>query len=379
VKLILVSANVLWDKKANTPYEHVRTALQTVANRGNVIFLVSSHEEPSWLKKYFPFVRFQSCSFKTRQSGEIVQAILNANAKNDLKHSDVIVLGSCNADLFMAANSRTLLVRCDWVPLEDRIRNYGLPLREPNGISKLIEILRDKEPWYFHWETENMEVFSLINAGTIGELDSGIIKLKEKLKSCLKDGKIQNRNEFIAYLLSSLYATNSIRLVDVWGWYPSSVIRNEDNEVMKEFCRLARTTFGRKTKGPLFVRHQAASKRHFQKDNRMDPTEQIQTVHINPAYRDLLKGKTVAVLDDYLTYGLSFGVASAMLFTAGVNKVIGIAMGKFGHCAQMYNIQIDDDVYSPIHNFRIGGRGEMLGATSSAAQADFAMKFQHLM
>jgi hypothetical protein len=379
VKLILVSANALWDKKSNAPYECISDSLQTVVNRGNAVFLVSSHAEPPWLKKHFEFVRFQPCSFKTRQSGDIIQALLDANTKNGLRHSDVMVLGSCNADLFMAANSRTLLVRCDWVELEDRIKNYGLSLREPKGISKLVEILADNEPWYFHWGASNMEVFALTDAGTIGELDSGIIKLKARLKGCLKEGRIQNRKEFIAHLLSSLYATDSVRSVDVWGWYPSSTARNEKNEVMTEFCSLARTTFGRKTKGPLFVRHQTASKRHFQKGNRMDPREQIQTVYINPAYRNLLNGKTVAVLDDYLTYGLSFGVASAMLFTAGVNKVIGIAMGKFGHCAQTYNIQIHDDVYAPIHNFRDGGHCEMRGKTSGAAQADFAKKFQHLM
>jgi hypothetical protein len=379
VKLVLVSTNVLWDDRARAPHSQIQDALKAIVAQGHAVCLISSHNEPVWLKKYFSFVQFQTCSFQCRQSGQIVQSILDANTKNSLKHSDVIVLGASNADLFMAANSQTLLARCNWVHLEDRIRNYGLPVREPKGISKLIEFLRDRDPWYFHWQASDTEVFSLTNAGTIGELDAGIVRLNVKLKGCLKEGKIQNRKEFIAHLLSSLYATDTVRSIDVWGWYPSSVAGNENNEVMREFCTLARTMFGRRTKGPLFVRHKTASARHRQKGDRTDPSEQIQTVHINPAYKGLIEGKTIGVLDDYLTHGLSFGVASSLLFKAGAKKVVGITMGKFGHCAQVWDIQIHDDAYAPIRNFRDSGYYEMRGKTSSAAQAGFAKKFQHLM
>jgi hypothetical protein len=381
MKLVLVSSDVVWDKARNAPYNGIQAALDSVIQSGNGVFLVSSHVEPPWLRKFFPLIKFQGCPFKSRQNGQIVQSLLDVNKDNGLKHSDVVVFGVSDADFFMAVHSQTLLARCEWAANKgERIKAYGLPVREPKGIVTLLNILRDNEPWYFQGHGPQLEIFALTDAGTITELDSGALILKAKLKNCLKAGVVQNRKEFIAHLLSSLCATDTARTVDWWAWYPSSKANSEHTEVMREFCRLAQTTFGRKTRGPLFVRHKTAAARHMQKGSRTDPRMQIESVHLNPDYRGHLEGKTVAILDDYLTYGLSFGVASAILKKAGVARVLGIAMGKFGDCAEVYDIAIEqDDVFAPITAFKSEGYHDMMGKTSSAAQKDFTDKFKYLL
>jgi len=380
MKLVLVSSDVLWDKSRNSPYDGIQAILNSVLKDGNEVFLVSSHAEPAWLKKVFPKIKFQSCSFQERRNGQIVQDILDANKQDGLRHSDVVILGASDPDFFMAVNSRTLLCRCEWAPKGDRIKFYGLPVREPKGIPTLVNILRDKQPWYFQLQTSDLDIFALTDAGTITELNLRARILKDKLKSCLKSGIVQNRKEFIAHLLSSLCATDAARAVDWWGWYPSSEANNEDSEVMGNFCRFAQTTFGRNTRGALFVRHKDAPPRHLQESNRTDPTDQIQTVHLNPKYRGYLEGKTVAVLDDYTTHGLSFGVASAILKKAGVAKVLGIAMGKFGSRGEVYKINItQDDVFIPITGFQNRGYRDMVGTINTAAQKDFTEKFKFLL
>ncbi len=234
MKLLLVSTDVLWDKRANAPYDGIQTVLDSAIQRGNAVIMVSSHAEPPWLGKNFPLVQFQSCLFKVRQSGQIVQRLLDANKQDGLKHSDVVVFGASDADFFMAVNSQTLLARCEWVPKKgERIRAYGLPVRTPQGIVALLDFLRDSEPWYFQWKSEHLEIFALTDAGTINELDSRSLVLKQKLKNCLKSGILQNRKEFIAHLLSSLCATDALRSVDWWGWYPSSRANNSEHEVMR--------------------------------------------------------------------------------------------------------------------------------------------------
>ena len=66
----------------------------------------------------------------------------------------------------------------------------GFHSKQQRESLKLVEILRDKEPWYFSFRSPDLDIFSLTNAGTIGETDEGILKLIEKLRGCLKDGKI---------------------------------------------------------------------------------------------------------------------------------------------------------------------------------------------
>jgi hypothetical protein len=62
---------------------------------------------------------------------------------------------------------------------------------------------------------------------------------------------------------------------------------------MDDFVDLARETFKRRTRGPLFIRHTTAAKRHRQPGrDRTDPSSQIKTIHINPEYRGKLAGAT---------------------------------------------------------------------------------------
>lgn len=383
MKLLLVSDAVLWDSEYKVPYDGIVEALRTVVDEKNIVALVSGHEKPNWLATHFPFVKHCACKPKHRMNGDVIRSLLEVNKEAGLRLSDIVILGAKDADFFMAVNSQALLVRCEWhTNLEDKIKKYGLPLSTCSKLPELVALLKDDAPWYFQHTSNQMDVYALANAGTLGNVAEAVINLNAKLKACLKHGAPHLRDEFTAHLLSSLQKTEAFHKVDIWGWYPSSQADNEDGEMMKHFCTLAREMAGKRTLGPLFVRHVDTKKRSEHRDSalRTNPHTELSSIHLNPKYAERIVGATVAVFDDFLTYGLSFGVASALLRKAGAAKVLCVAMGKLGRVAETYNISIkSDNIFQPFTDYEANGNCRMLGAENSTAQAQFLEKFRALL
>jgi hypothetical protein len=139
----------------------------------------------------------------------------------------------------------------------------------------------------------------------------------------------------------------------MWGVFPSSSSNNNDTDVLSDFTHRLRTTVSKvrlaKRGEPLFIRHTPSPKRSKGGGgDRTNPRQQIETLHLNPAYRKNVKGRNVVVIDDCATYGVSFGVAAALLRKAGANSVTGVALGKFGHQLRYYEIDINSDPFAPV-------------------------------
>jgi len=149
-KLVLVSPSGVWNKEAAEFYPDVIEALRKVKEAGEAVFVISNLPQPEWFPRVKDFAVFQPCSFSApRQSGKIVKELIKKNEKI-IDSSDVIVLGSNDEDLIMAANSQSLLIRCDWVKdLGGKIRKYGVPLKFPKSIPQAIKYLADSAPWHF--------------------------------------------------------------------------------------------------------------------------------------------------------------------------------------------------------------------------------------
>lgn len=163
----------------------------------------------------------------------------------------------------------------------------------------------------------------------------------------------------------------------MWGVYPSSSSSNNDTEVLSDFTSRLRTTVSTvhmARKGiPLFIRHKASAMRHTAGAavNRNDPSDQILTIHLNPAYKKSIVGKNVIVIDDCTTYGVSFAVASAFLLKAGAASVRGVALGKFGSTLGYHDITLTSDPFSPIPHggYQIANQSWPAGRTNPTAQA----------
>ena len=375
-KLILASPAVLWDSKNERFFPGVAEALQEAQSQGSAIFVLSNWAEPAWVSEA-EFLRFQPA--RGRQSGKIVAGLIEANKKLPLEPSDVVVLGTTNVDLQMAANSQTLLLRTEWTgAVEANIGKYGIPLSDPREIPLVLSILDDKEPWFFSGNAAGYEVYALTDASTLREANATMIQLAETLKSCLKAGAQDLKTGFYLHLLSSLYVTRDFAAADRWSYYPSSSSANDGEEIMHGFCDQARCMFKKRELGPLFIRHQASAKRHQTGGDRTDPTSQLESVHLSPRYRGRLRGKTIVVLDDYLTYGVSFGVAAALLKAAGAERVICVAMGKFGGTARSYDISISASPFEPLEpgDWTVNGSVSLVGTRNDSAKQSFLSKFE---
>src|SRR5690606_7755849 len=62
----------------------------------------------------------------------------------------------------------------------------------------------------------------------------------------------------------------------------------------------------------------------------VSPEMQVATVHVNPAYKGRLIGKTVILLDDFTTKGNSLEWGKNLLQAAGAARVVLMTIGKYG-------------------------------------------------
>lgn len=378
-KLLITSTATLTDARSQ-PLLRVCAVLQALTDKHNVM-CISSHTCPAWFPSLLPQVQFVNTTSAARQSGECVHELVKLNKELDLKYSDIIILAGKDADALLSFNSQTVLLRAEWSTWfeEERFKHYGVAVKEPEHIERYIDLLESEEPWYFtHPGTDETEaIYALTNAGTMRE-DAEAVALAHRLRSCLKSGTTRDQDAFKLHLLSSICFGDIFRSKDVavWGFYPSSDSTNKREEVMAEFADAVRITFKSRRKDPLFIRHKQSVKRHAGGSaGREDPTSQLSTLHVNPVYKGKLKGKHAVVFDDYLTYGCSFGVASALLRAAGAKDVTCIAMGKFGRSANAYMIEVLSDPFRPMTNWKTHSIEKLLGQQSNAAELSFVTKF----
>jgi hypothetical protein len=372
-KVLLLSEGVLRNPATGGFYPGILEALKMM-RQGNHILLVSNHGRPTWLTSDMAYIQYYGTA--SRQSGDLVENIISDNKSKNIVKSEIIVIGAADADMQMASNSNTLLIRPAWAKLEANMAKYGVEWKDPSTLPALVDYLDDTGPWFFVSPDTFLNIYCLTSAGTKYETDADYEKLANRMRWCLKDGQVELKSGLTLHLLSSIYATSGFSEAKRWGFYPSSNSANDLSEVMAEFTRHAGHLFKRRVKEPLFIRHKPSVKRHLAGGNRTDATSQVTTLHLNPYYKGKLKGEMVVVLDDFLTYGLSFGVAAAFLKKAGAKKVIGIAMGKFGGVAQRYQIEIEGDPFSPAHTFQQGSSIALTGTSDKTVKLKVVKKFK---
>ena len=355
---------------------------QTKALVGSHVFVsVSDRPAPSWFKTNFPWLKYcnaPSFGGGSRKSGKFVAGLLDLNKTLNLRKSQLVMLGYGEADVPMYANSQSVLIRCDWrSDLHPKIRPYGIPCPTVSALPPILKLLNEEHPWFFTHTDNVCDTYCLTNAATRVGSDEELKALAAQLQSCLKAGNPKKRQEFIVHLLSSFYATDIFRAADLWSYYPSSKSANDGTELICDFVELARTTFNRRKKEhPLFIRHTPTSARHSSPQaKREDPASQIQSIHLHPDYDGSLRGKTVVVLDDYTTTGVSFSVAAAFLRKAGAAKVLAVAMGKFPRTSYIQEIELGSSPFARVQNYRITRTTSQAGTHAPEASEAFKRKF----
>lgn len=351
MRILLTSRAAL--SKAGKPHNELIQYLIDFKTAGNPVAIMSNRPQPDWFEKYFGGTGVQYIYEPGRGNGDVI--IRNAK-KFALKSFDAIVLAANQDDVAMGRNGGALRVAAGWCN-DKYISSLGISVEDVSDLQKLISLT---EGWAGHWWYSHSEAFYGIRA--LADLSSygktfTQQDFAQKLTAAAKQGGVRLKalSAIVArsMLIEGLGATDRL----AWGVYPSSSSDNQDNETLSDFTQRLRTTVSNvrfaKRGVPLFIRHKPSSKRSLgASGDRTNPAEQLETIHLNPFYKEgnRLSGRNVVVIDDCTTYGVSFGVAAALLRKAGAKSVLGVALGKFGNQLRYYEIDIHKDPFSPLSN-----------------------------
>jgi adenine/guanine phosphoribosyltransferase-like PRPP-binding protein len=101
---------------------------------------------------------------------------------------------------------------------------------------------------------------------------------------------------------------------------------------MGPFVQLAARLFRDRYVPDLLIRHTQAMDSGQARKKQVSPTflNQTNTMMLNSAHRDRAEGKSIVLVDDFITRGYSCKCARNLLLLAGAAKVTCVALGKYG-------------------------------------------------
>lgn len=341
---------------AGIPDAHLIDALKILVAGGTPVVLVSNQPQPQWSANAFAGTGVTFIRRRGRQNGRIVR---EQAAQLGIAPHELFVLASSAEDMQMGKNGGAILIAGGWSQDRD-VKALGIQVAHAAELVKTLQLIDDwKGKWWFTATAPNYEVRALADlSGKYVEAEQQ--QFAARITHAAKQGGV-GLNPLLAVAVRSLMGdqVHTVRN-QFWGVYPSSHSDNTDQEVLSDFTHRLRTTLGRyqmaRRDTPLFIRHRPSTKRSKAPGaDREDPTEQIRTLHLNPAYEGNIHGRHVYVIDDCTTYGLSFGVAAAFLRKAGAASVTGIALGKFGNRLSRFDLEVASDPFRPVHDFAFLG------------------------
>ncbi len=373
--MLIVLASPSSVLKHGKPDAGVVATLVEAKKAGNPVAIVSNHSKPDWFDATFLDSGVQFLQEYGRQNGEII--VRNA-AKHKLKPFDVLVLAANLVDIRMGKNGPAVLVAAGWVESDTpAVKNLGIRVDDAAQFAQVVNLSSKwSGQWWFSGNEARYNIRALADLSQYHKtVDQQLFG--EKVTATVKGGGAR-LNALLATTARSLMNDPITKQATLWGVYPSSSSNNLDEETLSDFTHRLRTTVSRvrfASRGvPLFIRHKPSIKRSSQGagGDRTDPRNQLLTIHLNPEHRGRISGKQVVVVDDCTTYGVSFGVAAALLKAAGATTVTGVALGKFGNQLLQYDIVVTGNPYAPLstNDFKVNGTSNFSGQTNNSSQAD---------
>jgi hypothetical protein len=354
MKLLVMATDAVINQKTSKIFDGLEASLDKFLSleKGNKIVVFSGHAHK--LQNIPSKYHRQTINLKIRRNKALIEQLIN---EHGFQFSNIIILGSKDDDLHLAANSQVLLLNAGYSKSNNpssKVFEYGISLNTTDLLYTFFYFFSGiSNPWYFNAKiTDTTTIYALTNANTMSPHQGDDEKsLNNKFKECLKDGKSEYRDLFIIYFLMSIYTpavVDIFREVDYWGIYPSSgTDTNQDLDYFKETVRKSLNS-GPKTEQPILIRKEATSKRHELSQNQRITNacdSQLDTIVINPYYEGKIEGKVICIIDDFTTYGTSCETVRLLLEKAGASKVIFIALGKFGHTYYKFDYIIHGDVF----------------------------------
>lgn len=279
---------------------------------------------------------------------ELIQALTGLQA------NELLYVGDSKYDMITASHGRVVYLHAAW---SGKQSEYGLPAPNPAWVAAVVEhIFRKQHPWGWSYSYQNpggtpirqmalADVNVLKRAGIQGNL---VEMLKDRGEPQVG---LMPLREFVALqLTASIYAEGLQNTTDVWTVMPS----HDGQRVSKmgQLFDLTAKLFRDRYTNDLLQRHAPAQHSYEARSQHgLDGAiaNQINTLLLNPALVEKIYGKTVLIIDDFLTMGVTTGVGQVLLRMGGAADVITIGVGKFGHRTTVLGRPSGDpwDVASP--------------------------------
>lgn len=271
----------------------------------------------------------------------------------------IIIVGAVDEDLHVAASTKSFLLGGAWVKQGGKVVKYGIPTPSPSKMGTVINIIANQSVWYYKStfnDPVHTKVVALCRANTYGRYEHPNEKeMAEKFQAVLKNGDDNQavKQALMCHLMAAIAHDSDFKEVQDWACAPSSSTNlNPVMEELKEHVR--HMMYGRKS-APIFIRHTAVSKSRSDGPSARKERDYCQkhfaSIHVNPEYKNKLKGRVVCVFDDYLTHGNTFETLRNLLISCRVKKIIFVAIGKFltrGESSyKQRSFLINGDIHTP--------------------------------
>ena len=273
------------------------------------------------------------------------RGILLRQAAEHLRVSpnEILLLGDSKYDIFEAWNGGALPAVALYAKTktlrDEETQKYGFPVERPQALVHYIHTFGRMKAPYFGWSCE------LPNGDQIYAL---LYQHSPEVRALLKKGKdaVVLKGSHRDITLSQLLFHNLAAAIFHSGIRPQYVTvypSHEEGKLNPMLSQLFAPSMRRvirlfplpseevallQRKYTIHKSHKLSGSERRQKPHQHLQT-QLQSLSIPSNLEARIRSKTILVLDDFTTTGISFEAARHLLHKAGADKVIGIAIGKF--------------------------------------------------
>jgi hypothetical protein len=298
----------------------------TVAQSGGTASPLQTVIEAAWGVN----LRWFQCSrggVPAKQSAESIRYVRN---QMGWTANETVFVGNTPVDMQASVNGLILLLTAEWY---EPGTGYGFPCDSPKEAARFIDTFCFRDHfWYFKIEDDPLRVYSLAPLSNFFDemkyySDDFIANVKNELR--------HDEDFWAKFLSTSLYFSGLYEHVNYITSYPKHQAGKYRQVLIQPMTTFAKC-FRKNYIPDLVWRHTTALKSQFHRSTVTHLT-QINSIHLNPAPQrkpgtpyakfPVGHGKTVLLIDDVCTKGMSFEAARAYLMASGA-KVICISFLK---------------------------------------------------
>ena len=268
-----------------------------------------------------------------KQSHAGFQAVLD---EKGWKANNTVFVGNSTADMQSAVNNKVLLLTAKWYPDTPETTEYGFHFDEPKGIARFIDVFCMRgNYWYYQFSDGPIEVY------TLAPLGNYFVESKyysDDFMKNVKEEQALDEEYWAKFLSTSMYFSGVYEAVDYITAYPKHRAGEHPKFLVGPMDTFAKS-FNKRYIPDLIERHTTATKSQFNRAT-VTHTNQLNTIRLCQLPTRIVKGemkqyakfpigegKTVLVIDDVCTKGMSFEAARVYLNGLGI-RVISVAFLK---------------------------------------------------